>query len=885
MRYLVLLLGFTVIAGQITYQGKLTDGGGRGINADLDMVFRIYEEAGDTPLWEETHTAVPVEKGLFNIDLGSITPLDLPFDEPYFLEIEIDRDIMAPRLPIHHSAFAFRAEIADSVAGGSTDGDWTISGDDLILAVTRNIVAGGADPDTMNRLEVTARALTGARAISGIHPTGGEGWLGTELYGAYGQFDSYNYGYVGGSGIGSYGRGDTWAGYFEGDVNVTGQMDIAGNLNLSALSNITISGDSGDDGQVLSRSGTTIAWSDVEDIASLWVDNGLAMAPADSIGSNIRVAQREHYTYGFYATMNAGEDETYAGYFVNSATTGSATGVVGSATSSESNEMSMTVGGRFAALSASQASYATFNVAAVLDTASENIARGHLSSVEQHGYGQMAGHEYQCYGLQPNNTEMTTGLNVSTLIAGRGNLTGGLFTTEAVNPQYDGIFSGIENYGQSVGKGETYGIYTQIVADNDSANLAQSYGISSAASYNGKSFLWGIYSWTEMSDTGEVAAFYGQSLKPSDIGLNYGGYIYAADGEQVRGWYAHAVGASGSALTGNIGMFAYGGTSPAIDIGIYARTDLGFEDYAGYFNGTVLSTGYEVADLAEMYPDDGDIPDGALVSISFPSADPEEVRVGLSQIPYDINLVGVRSDKPAILMGRAENYNDYAEEERALWQEKEAIFQTPPSPPERPVRNGKDDPTFDARLKEYEIARKAYEKRQRDRQARLSAIETRLSEIIGLTDPRGNGGGSPVALAGRISVLVTDENGSIKAGDPITSSSTPGYGMKATEAGPIVGYALGDFEEGKGKVAVNISRSWYASKTTAMDRGMASFEGRQGFVPFSKNFAAGLTQPPIVTITPKGSFTSLSVTETTLEGFYVESATGDRADFNWMAVK
>ncbi len=50
----------------------------------------------------------------------------------------------------------------------------------------------------------------------------------------------------------------------------------------------------------------------------------------------------------------------------------------------------------------------------------------------------------------------------------------------------------------------------------------------------------------------------------------------------------------------------------------------------------------------------------------------------------------------------------------------------------------------------------------------------------------------PVALVGRVPVNVTTENGLIKAGDRITSSSLSGYGMRATKAGRVVGVALED---------------------------------------------------------------------------------------------
>jgi hypothetical protein len=51
-----------------------------------------------------------------------------------------------------------------------------------------------------------------------------------------------------------------------------------------------------------------------------------------------------------------------------------------------------------------------------------------------------------------------------------------------------------------------------------------------------------------------------------------------------------------------------------------------------------------------------------------------------------------------------------------------------------------------------------------------------------------------VALAGRVPVKVSLEGGPIKAGDALTSASTPGYAMKATKAGPTIGKALEDFD-------------------------------------------------------------------------------------------
>ena len=48
----------------------------------------------------------------------------------------------------------------------------------------------------------------------------------------------------------------------------------------------------------------------------------------------------------------------------------------------------------------------------------------------------------------------------------------------------------------------------------------------------------------------------------------------------------------------------------------------------------------------------------------------------------------------------------------------------------------------------------------------------------------------PIALIGRVPVLVTTENGMVNSGDYVTSSAVPGYAMRATLAGRVLGKAL-----------------------------------------------------------------------------------------------
>lgn len=68
-------------------------------------------------------------------------------------------------------------------------------------------------------------------------------------------------------------------------------------------------------------------------------------------------------------------------------------------------------------------------------------------------------------------------------------------------------------------------------------------------------------------------------------------------------------------------------------------------------------------------------------------------------------------------------------------------------------------------------------------------------KIIGVasTNPGfllGFSGGAKVALTGRVPVKFSPYNGSVSAGDALTSSPTPGMAMKATKPGRIIGYAL-----------------------------------------------------------------------------------------------
>lgn len=68
---------------------------------------------------------------------------------------------------------------------------------------------------------------------------------------------------------------------------------------------------------------------------------------------------------------------------------------------------------------------------------------------------------------------------------------------------------------------------------------------------------------------------------------------------------------------------------------------------------------------------------------------------------------------------------------------------------------------------------------------------------------------APIALSGRVPTFVSGENGDIAPGDPLTTSTKPGYAMKATEAGQIIGYAMEPFSGNTGVIIAFVRASYY----------------------------------------------------------------------------
>ncbi len=169
---LFFMLSAQVVLGQIpqtiSYQAVLTDIDGNPVpDGNYQLTFRIYTSGTNGgPLWQEVHDNALVRNGLFNIILGSIMPLDLPFEQPYYLGISIADDLeLSPRIELTSSAYSLNARsVADSavtsakIASGQvvkslnslTDNVTLVQGDNInitvqgdSLVISAEVTAGG----------------------------------------------------------------------------------------------------------------------------------------------------------------------------------------------------------------------------------------------------------------------------------------------------------------------------------------------------------------------------------------------------------------------------------------------------------------------------------------------------------------------------------------------------------------------------------------------------------------------------------------------------------------------------------------------------------------------------------------------------------------------
>lgn len=156
-----LLLTAAVASAQvplsISYQGVITDNTGALVpDGAYDLTVRLYESSlAGAAVFTETHTATAVTKGGFSILLGSVAPLTLAFDKPYWLSLQVGADPeLTPRVPLASSPYALSLKLPFTGSAASLIPTFTLrnSGGGLTLLADGTMQVGSSA--NAGRLEV-----------------------------------------------------------------------------------------------------------------------------------------------------------------------------------------------------------------------------------------------------------------------------------------------------------------------------------------------------------------------------------------------------------------------------------------------------------------------------------------------------------------------------------------------------------------------------------------------------------------------------------------------------------------------------------------------------------------------------------------------------------
>lgn len=102
---------FAQIPKIINYQGMILGTDEKPVpEKEYKLTFKIYDD-GQNLIWTEVHNNVFIGGGRFHVILGSMNPLDLPFDQQYFLGIQVDNDPeIEPRMVLTSAAYSMNSD-------------------------------------------------------------------------------------------------------------------------------------------------------------------------------------------------------------------------------------------------------------------------------------------------------------------------------------------------------------------------------------------------------------------------------------------------------------------------------------------------------------------------------------------------------------------------------------------------------------------------------------------------------------------------------------------------------------------------------------------------------------------------------------------------------
>ena len=224
---LVTIVSVPALAASTTvaYQGVLKDTNGTAVtDGPYPMTFSLWNDAtAGTKVWEESYAAITVSKGLFFVQLGSVTSLGTVFKDNSALWLQIAADTgtglepYPPRTPLTSVPYAKKAETATSTANATnaTSATNATNATNTPNADSATNATNATNADTVDGQHAAAFSLTG-------HKHAGEditsGTISTNWFSAYTDLSAE--GKIG-SVSGQVAAGDhthTLANYFVGQI-------------------------------------------------------------------------------------------------------------------------------------------------------------------------------------------------------------------------------------------------------------------------------------------------------------------------------------------------------------------------------------------------------------------------------------------------------------------------------------------------------------------------------------------------------------------------------------------------------------------------------------------------------------------------------------------
>jgi hypothetical protein len=548
---LVSSLVYADVPRLINFQGRLTDATGKFVpDGNYSLTFRIYvDSVGGSAKWSEAQL-VSSTKGLFNVILGTVTPIpDSIFNYVNtWLGIQVAADPeMTPRQRLSSLGYSYYSLNSDKLDGLHAS-DFTSPVSDFgRLNVATDLYEGSS---TLTSKYVNVAGPDSVYATSGTAFKGRiSGSSASDMYGLKGYADNTSSGYA-------------YGGFFETSSNGTGShFGVRGEASGSSSGAMNgMSGYASNSGSGAVYGGSFFAGSSGTGPHFAVLGQAYGSSPSETYGS-----------YGYATSSSTGD--VYGGYFTStSAGSGIHYGVYGG--------------------SSGNSSAATYGSYGIAENSANGNSYGGYFQADSAGTGNKYGLFSRGYG---NSGTDVWGIMSYAKNSSSGWAYGGYFSTASTGTgAHFGIYSTCSGSSSSV----TYGSYNYASNTSDgtayagyfttSSGTGKHYGIRATSYGSSDSATYGVSGYGSNSSSGDAyGGFFETST--SGTGAHYGTYTESngSTSNYVYGNYTYAENTSTGYVYGGVFWASSAGTGNKFGVYGYAPTS---EGCAGYFSGDVRIT-------------------------------------------------------------------------------------------------------------------------------------------------------------------------------------------------------------------------------------------------------------------------------------------------------